>query len=54
MSQLADMLARSSCAQCGAPVFMNDEGRVACDTCKAPTEECACEGAPKPDSRLPV
>jgi uncharacterized Zn finger protein (UPF0148 family) len=48
------MLSRSSCSQCGAKVFLNDEGRVACDTCKAPTEECTCEGASKPDPSLPI
>ncbi|MFN2607621.1 MAG: hypothetical protein ABR511_06940 [Acidimicrobiales bacterium] len=54
MSQIADMLARSSCSQCGAKVFMSEEGRVACQTCSAPTEECRCnEQEPAPDTRLP-
>ncbi len=54
MSQLGDLLSRSSCSQCGAKVFMTDEGRVACDTCRAPTEECTCKGAARPDTHLPV
>ncbi|MDQ6837239.1 MAG: hypothetical protein M3137_02560 [Actinomycetota bacterium] len=54
MSQLDDMLSRSSCSQCGANVFMTGEGRVACQTCEVPTEECTCEGAAKPDTHLPV
>ncbi len=54
MSQLDDMLSRSSCSQCGASVFMTDEGRVACRGCDVPTEECNCEGAAKPDTHLPV
>ncbi len=54
MSQLGDLLSRSSCSQCGAKVFMTDEGRVACQDCKVPTEECTCEGAAKPDTSLPV
>ncbi len=54
MSQIEDLLARSSCSQCGAKVFMTDEGRVACEGCKAPTEECLCDGAVKPDPSLPV
>ncbi|MGI9022614.1 MAG: hypothetical protein ACR2HV_05185 [Acidimicrobiales bacterium] len=54
MSQISDLLARSSCSQCGAKVYMTDEGRIACETCKAPTEECLCEGATKPDPSLPV
>lgn len=55
MSQLRDMLERSSCSQCGAKVFMNDEGRVACQDCTLPTEECRCnEAEPVPDPSLPI
>ena len=54
MSQIDELLARSSCSQCGAKVYMTDEGRIACEVCKVPTEECTCEGATKPDSSLPV
>jgi hypothetical protein len=53
MSQIDELLARSSCAACGGGVFMNDEGRVACTECGLPTEECPCAGK-KPDMSLPV
>jgi len=54
MSQIGDLLSRSSCSQCGAKVFMTDEGRVACEGCRVPTEECTCDGAARPDTQLPV
>lgn len=55
MSQIGDLLSRSSCSQCGAKVFMTDEGRIACQECKLPTEECRCdESEPVPDPSLPV
>ena len=53
MSRFEEMLASSSCSQCGAGVFMNDEGRVACKGCNLPTEECECAGE-KPDMSLPT
>ena len=55
MSQISEMLSRSSCSQCGAKVFMNDEGRIACQNCNLPTEECRCNAEePVPDPSLPV
>ena len=54
MSKLDEILARSSCAACGAGVYRNDAGRVACNTCNLPTEECECGEAEKPDMNLPI
>lgn len=53
MSRLEDLLASSSCSQCGAGVFLNEAGRVACKECNLPTEECECSGS-KPDMQLPI
>ncbi len=53
MSRLDQLLESSSCSQCGAGVYRNDEGRVACKGCDAPTEECTCTGGEKPDMSLP-
>ena len=54
MSKLDEILARSSCAACGAGVYQNDAGRIACNDCKLPTEECECGGEQKPDMSLPI
>ena len=54
MSKLDEILARSSCAACGAGVYRNDAGRIACNTCNLPTEECECGQADKPDMSLPI
>jgi hypothetical protein len=53
MSRIEELLASSRCAQCGASVHMNEAGRVACDDCNLPTEECECAGE-KPDMSLPT
>jgi hypothetical protein len=54
MSRLEELLAAGSCAQCGAGVHMNDEGRIACNDCNLVTEECECAGEAKPDMSLPL
>ncbi len=54
MSKLDEILARSSCAACGAGVYQNEAGRIACETCKLPTEECECAGGEKADMSLPI
>ncbi len=43
MTNLDDILRRGSCAICGAGVHLDDkEGRVACDGCGVPTDNCTC------------
>lgn len=38
-------LSAASCAICGAGVHIDDhEGRVACDSCGMPTDNCQCTG----------
>ncbi len=54
MSKLDEILARSSCAVCGAAVYQNDAGRIACKDCNLPTEECECGEGKKPDMSLPI
>ena len=54
MSRLEELLTAGSCAACGARVHMNEAGRVACNDCDLPTEECECAGVEKPDMRLPI
>ena len=54
MSRLEELLAAGSCAACGASVHMDEAGRVACNDCNLPTEECQCAGGEKPDMRLSI
>jgi uncharacterized Zn finger protein (UPF0148 family) len=54
MSKLDEILAHSTCAACGAGVYRNDEGRIACNGCNLATEECECGQADKPDMTLPI
>lgn len=43
MTNLDDILRRGSCALCGRTVHLDDkEGRVACDGCDIPTDNCTC------------
>jgi hypothetical protein len=43
MTNLDDILRRGSCALCGRGVHLDDkEGRVACDGCDIPTDNCTC------------
>ncbi|MGQ0744132.1 MAG: hypothetical protein ACT4OS_07335 [Acidimicrobiales bacterium] len=43
MTKILDLLTGSICALCGSGVHIDShEGRIACDSCKMPTDNCTC------------
>ncbi len=43
-------LSGATCAICGAGVHIDEhEGRVACDACEKPTDNCTCTGEDRQD-----
>ena len=46
MSNIDDMVDQGTCATCGKGLHIDDhEGRVACDGCNLPVDNCTCEKA---------
>lgn len=46
MSDLDELLEWAICAMCGKGLHIDDhEGRVACDGCNLPIDNCTCEKA---------